>query len=570
MKIDTTVAIPQLSHSSAASAEVAGSQTSFPRVIGSRSDRVSDAQSHPGGSRFAQVFAKAFNVNASEPPAHCIEEELSSVAGRLEAAAAMATNEDEDPAAISAALLSLLGMLPHQPQSSSPAELVPQQGGTGQDGQDDSPVQIVAELASLEATDPFASLPLQSPIDPRSTNVPPEPVPSSIGFLDGSLAVSAYDPMPQAMQQHPDELRTTVTSDAESPVAYTSVANGCPSPTIGLTSEQLPTAMAEQEALAAQTAMAEPLADGQAAPQSRIDDAVSSIQRVALEAIPDSPPVDPTGDAVDRQSIGNVLAEEAAAVVAHVRQASSDVRPSVAELRKGAIDFIESGSGLMAQGIERLGHAIPANSFGLPPGFRDMAVWSVPPDRMDSSGDSEWHEFQFELGAAMNPMSTRDTTLLEQRSGVVIEQRDSTPSLTPRSFSERVDAIVMQHLQSPESTEQTSMVLRLDPPELGRVHVHLSMIDDVVSIRLVASSESARQVIERQLNDLQQSLTDHGVAFTDFQVDCSGSGQQSSDREMGKWTEHEVDSVPIAGRRVLAAKADIVRTASHAQLDYVA
>jgi hypothetical protein len=564
MKIDTTVAILQVSQLSATSAEVAGAQTSFPRVIGSRSDRVSDAQSHAVGSRFAQVFAEVLDVDASEQPAHCSDELLSSLASRLDPATEIDLDLNADPMAGAAALLSLLGLLQHQPQCVSPAESIPPQCGTGQDGQADSPIQIVTEVKASSVTDPFASLSLPSPIDSRSTDVSAEPVPSSLGIPEGSFAVTSNDPMPPAVSQHPNELRTTLASNAKSLVADASSASGGPSPTIGLTSEQPSTAMAET------AAMAEPLVDGQAAPKPRSDDGVSSIQRVASESIPDGSPVDPTGDAVDRHSLGNRLVDEVAAVVAQARQASSDVRSAVAELRRGAIDVIESGSGVIAHEIDRIGHAFAEGSFGLPPGFRDMAVWAVPPDRMDLTGDAEWNEFQSEPGAATNPMSTRETTVLGQGSGVFVDQRDSTPSLTPRSFSERVDAIVMQHLQSPESAEQTSMVLRLDPPELGRVQVHLSMIDDVVSIRMVASSEGARQVIERQLNDLQQSLTDHGVAFADFQVDCRSSGHQSSDREMGKWTEPESDSVPSAGRRGLAAKAEIVRMASRSQLDYVA
>lgn len=139
------------------------------------------------------------------------------------------------------------------------------------------------------------------------------------------------------------------------------------------------------------------------------------------------------------------------------------------------------------------------------------------------------------------------------------------------SLAHHLESMVMQRLDQPESTDKSSVVLRLDPPELGRVNVHMSVTNDVVSIRMVTSDDAARQVIERQLNELQQSLTDKGIAFQEFQVQSGGAGQQSSDRGFRKqWADNSGYSA-FSGRRASTAVATpAARSGILAQLNYVA
>lgn len=137
-----------------------------------------------------------------------------------------------------------------------------------------------------------------------------------------------------------------------------------------------------------------------------------------------------------------------------------------------------------------------------------------------------------------------------------------------QSLSHRVEQMVMHRLDNPGSNHD-SVVLRLDPPELGRVNVHVSVANDIVSIRLVASDEGAKQVIERQLSDLQQSLSDQGVALNSCQVDCDAGGRQSFDRS----PYHQMlqdDSVPATIRRHSAFPARSLQPVSTTLLNYVA
>ncbi|MDB5342359.1 MAG: flagellar hook-length control protein FliK [Schlesneria sp.] len=177
---------------------------------------------------------------------------------------------------------------------------------------------------------------------------------------------------------------------------------------------------------------------------------------------------------------------------------------------------------------------------------------------------------------------TSDTTAIDQgmsgesANGVTdavtaVDPASQGAAIDAHSLAHHLESMVMQRLDQPESTDKSSVVLRLDPPELGRVNVHLSVTNDVVSIRMVTTDDAARQVIERQLNQLQQSLTDKGIAFGDFQVQTGGAGQQSSDRGFRKqWADNSGYSA-FSGRRGSAAvSTPQIRNGILAQLDYVA
>lgn len=148
----------------------------------------------------------------------------------------------------------------------------------------------------------------------------------------------------------------------------------------------------------------------------------------------------------------------------------------------------------------------------------------------------------------------------------------SSPPTTvdAHSLAHHLEEMVTQ-LSKSDSPDHTSVVLRLDPPELGRVNVHMTMSNDVVSIRMVASDDAARQVIERQLNDLQQSLNNQGISFQDCQVQVGSSGQQSSDRGLRKqWVDNTGYGAFTGRRAAIPSVSTRAPTSNLAQLDYVA
>jgi flagellar hook-length control protein FliK len=138
-----------------------------------------------------------------------------------------------------------------------------------------------------------------------------------------------------------------------------------------------------------------------------------------------------------------------------------------------------------------------------------------------------------------------------------------------RNLSEHVQAIVVRHLDHSDAERSTSVVLRLDPPSLGRVDVHVTQSGDTLSIRMVTSGEAARDMIERQMTELETSLTDRGVQFDKCQVECNSSGQHTFDRSFRQQSTQpeEANYLP---RRVAAPDAVTRPWQGRTGLDYVA
>ena len=74
----------------------------------------------------------------------------------------------------------------------------------------------------------------------------------------------------------------------------------------------------------------------------------------------------------------------------------------------------------------------------------------------------------------------------------------------------------------------TEFHLRLNPPELGSVHIHLTATDQGISARMLVHEPSARQLIQSQLESLRQRLQDGGIALGQFDVTGQGGGEAGS------------------------------------------
>jgi hypothetical protein len=79
----------------------------------------------------------------------------------------------------------------------------------------------------------------------------------------------------------------------------------------------------------------------------------------------------------------------------------------------------------------------------------------------------------------------------------------------------------------------TEFRIQLDPPELGRVQVHLVATDQGMSARLVVQNEAARQMMEKQLPGLRLSLAQAGVTLGHLDVRRDGGHSHEPGRQPG-------------------------------------
>lgn len=145
---------------------------------------------------------------------------------------------------------------------------------------------------------------------------------------------------------------------------------------------------------------------------------------------------------------------------------------------------------------------------------------------------------EFEPSGAVNTESSRpaehhknENTILDSSTTVASAHSSRVTSPSIGSVSDQLAAAIVERLEAVPGSTHPTFRLRLDPRELGTVDVHLSIIHDVVSIRFVAQDEAARQVIDRQLNDLKQSLTNSGILFSGCHVGCNSDSRHPPDQK---------------------------------------
>ncbi len=115
-------------------------------------------------------------------------------------------------------------------------------------------------------------------------------------------------------------------------------------------------------------------------------------------------------------------------------------------------------------------------------------------------------------------------------------------------LAEQVSAAMQTHGSEVAAGQPVEVHLRLDPPELGMVRVHLRMSDDVVSVRFIAGDEAVTKLLESQLPDLRQSLAERGLAFAQCHVSCDSRQQQQSSNSSQDPDLPSFASKPIATR----------------------
>lgn len=115
-------------------------------------------------------------------------------------------------------------------------------------------------------------------------------------------------------------------------------------------------------------------------------------------------------------------------------------------------------------------------------------------------------------------------------------------SLNVTSLTEQISAAMQVSGDELSAGGTIELHLRLDPPELGMVRVHLRVTDDTISIRFIAGDEAITRTLESQLPDLRQSLAERGLAFQQCDV-MTDSRQQSSQ------SQRDLEPAPIGLRR---------------------
>lgn len=160
---------------------------------------------------------------------------------------------------------------------------------------------------------------------------------------------------------------------------------------------------------------------------------------------------------------------------------------------------------------------------GIAPGIQGYvrSEWQLRlADPMATSELQEATSVPLLIPLAPQPNTVDPQTLLE----AVSEGRPVDVSFLPN--------VLMAQLTQLKQAGQpvTQLALRLNPEHLGPLNMTVVAEGSKVSVQLAASSESTRQVLERQLEDIKAILVAHQLAPGELKVTAPPKGQSSGGR----------------------------------------
>ena len=93
-----------------------------------------------------------------------------------------------------------------------------------------------------------------------------------------------------------------------------------------------------------------------------------------------------------------------------------------------------------------------------------------------------------------------------------------TKELANDQVAEKVQMMISKNLKN--------LDIRLDPPELGRMQIRMTMNSDLANVHFTVSNPQARDIIEQTLPRLREMLAQQGMQLADSSVQQQNSGQQ--------------------------------------------
>jgi flagellar hook-length control protein FliK len=104
--------------------------------------------------------------------------------------------------------------------------------------------------------------------------------------------------------------------------------------------------------------------------------------------------------------------------------------------------------------------------------------------------------------------------------------------------------------------------IKLNPPELGSVIVHLRATEGSVTARVVVANDAARVAVEGQLGDLRDRLTQVGVTLGSFDFPQREGGSQQPSRQPysqpGQEDDGDLPKSPFPDPTAAADRLDVV------------
>jgi len=108
----------------------------------------------------------------------------------------------------------------------------------------------------------------------------------------------------------------------------------------------------------------------------------------------------------------------------------------------------------------------------------------------------------------------------------------------PVSGKEVIDQIV-ELIKVKMNQDTTSLEMQLYPEHLGKIQIHVVSKDGVMTARIVAETEAAKQAIEGGITSLKESMEQQNLKVDAIEVMVSTTGFESGDKEQDSYKQQQ-------------------------------
>lgn len=122
-------------------------------------------------------------------------------------------------------------------------------------------------------------------------------------------------------------------------------------------------------------------------------------------------------------------------------------------------------------------------------------------------------------------LATASGTTATQQAAVAQKTDPATAPLNIRQ--EQVSDEVAERINMMMAKNLKHVDIRLDPPEMGRMHIRLNMGSDSAGVQFTVSNQQAREAIEQSLPRLREMFAQQGIQLADTSVQQQSSGDSS-------------------------------------------
>ncbi len=159
---------------------------------------------------------------------------------------------------------------------------------------------------------------------------------------------------------------------------------------------------------------------------------------------------------------------------------------------------------------------------------------------INSPSKASWSAARSEAGAAAaletdKARNGRESAFAEQLSSLSGIQTQHNQLSRLESAQNQMPVMVTKDVAADQLAERVQVMLsknlknidiRLDPPELGRMHIRMNMNGDAATVHFTVANQHARDALEGSMPRLREMLAQQGVQLGDTAVQQQGANQQ--------------------------------------------